>query len=302
MRSNQAVLMIERMNASPTISATVGKFLRYLHYRDYIQEGEAGNGVAGLVRYVAHRDRATPEGRLFSRNRGVGDYERRALLRFVNRSLAGLPADLLDPTRRRLPAAYRLVLSPEDSRGLDLRRLTRAVMNQLENDAGDLPPWIGAEHRNTAHPHIHIVMAARREIAPGQFRRIVVNRARLARMKARMSREIEVQRGDRSHVLAPEVGLPSSSRASGQTARMGSRLGELPRTRVVLERHDPFRRPHQPPRPHRHRGFRWYPMENAFARLAAHYRKEMEREEQEIRRRRFSGRDRGEEREWEVYE
>jgi hypothetical protein len=46
----------------------------------------------------------------------------------------------------------------------------------------------------------------------------------------------------------------------------------------------------------------WYPIQNAFARLAASYRRELEREEAEMRRGRFLGRDVGEERQWEVYE
>ncbi len=303
MRSNRSFLGVERMHASPTISATVGKFLRYLHYRDHIQEGDEGRGVAGLVRYVAFRDQASPEGRLFTRNRSIGAYERQRLVSFVRRSLAGLPDRLLDRERGRLPAAYRFVLSPEDARGLDLRKLTREIMGQLESDAGALPPWIAAEHRNTAHAHTHIVMAARREIGPGEFRGVVVNRGRLSRMQARMRHEIEVQRGDRQQVMAPRVGVPGISRsAATQRTRAGSPSRDLPRRRGELARDDPFRWPHRRPRPHHRRGLSWYPIQNAFARLAARYRRELEREEEEMRRGRFLGRDVGEERQWEVYE
>src|SRR5258708_5691959 len=64
-------------------------------------------------------------------------------------------------------AVYQMVISPDDWRGLDLRLLARTMMKQLEADAGSkgLGPWFAAEHRNTSHHHVQIVLAARREVA-----------------------------------------------------------------------------------------------------------------------------------------
>ncbi len=73
-------------------------------------------------------------------------------------------------------------------------------MASLDQDAGGLGPWLAAEHRNTAHHHVHVVLAARREVAPGRFRAVLVTRARLERMKQAMRHEIERQRG---HELVP---------------------------------------------------------------------------------------------------
>jgi type IV secretory pathway VirD2 relaxase len=87
-----------------------------------------------------------------------------------------------------------MVLSPENAEGLDLKALTRAAVDQLGRDVGGTPPWIAAIHRNTKHPHVHIVMAARREIEPGQFRTVVINPVRLAHMKLAMSDELSLQR------------------------------------------------------------------------------------------------------------
>ena len=301
MRSARSVLWVTRMNAGADAGNALREFLRYLHYRDFVQRGEEGRGLAGLVRYVAHRDQAAPQGRLFTKDRSIGDSERHAMVAYVRRSLVGVPPHLLDG--KRLPAAYRLVFSPEDARGLNLRRLTSEIMRQLERDAGDLPPWIAAEHRNTAHPHVHVALAARREIAPGQFRALVINRPRLARMKATMSREIERQRDD------PQLTLPRElDRTQGRTrpaprvlARVRPRQALSPR--MSWARHDPLRWRSPRARPRRTRGLGWYPMERAFARLAAYYRREMEREEREAMRRwRLSGRDRYEEHEREDYE
>ena len=298
MRSNRSQVWVERTYANLTVIQAVGKFLRYIHYRDPIQRGEEGQGLPGLVRYVAFRDQTSAEGRLFTRRRSAGDLERRALQHFVRRSLESVPAAVLGRKFSGVPASYRFVLSPEDARGLDLRRLTREVMGQLERDAGALPPWIAAEHRNTGHPHTHIVMAAHREVTPGQFRRVVVTRGRLARMKAAMSREIELQRGDRQPEPLPRSTSDGRRRVGREHAGDMSRPEQTASSRQQLAHSDPFR--FKRARTHRTRGVAWYPMRGALARLAAHYRRELERQEREMRRWRFSGRDAGEEREWEV--
>lgn len=165
----------------------VGGFLRYIQQNDHRWVAEKPGGVDGFLRYAAHRDRTMPQGRLFGWRGDAGDRDRRELGRFVTRSVEG---------RTSGRAYYRMIISPQDARGLDLRRITRSVMGQLAHDAGDggLPPWIAAEHRNTAHPHVHVVMAANRQMADGRFRTLVINRERLARMKISMSREIYRQR------------------------------------------------------------------------------------------------------------
>ena len=301
MRSARAVLWVTRMNAGADAGNALGKFLRYLQYRDHVQRGDEGGGLEGLVRYVAHRDQAAPQGRLFTRERNIGDSERHALVAYVRRSLVGVPPHLLDG--KRLPAAYRLVFSPEDARGLDLRRLTNEIMRQLEHDAGDLPPWIAAEHRNTAHPHIHIALAARREVAPGQFRAVVINRQRLARMKATMGREMARHRGDPQRSLARDPDPAERKARTAPRARIRGPEPRAPSHPMRLASRDPLGWRSGRARHRRTRGRSWYPMPSAFARLAAYYRREMERDEREAMRRwRLSGRDRYEEHEREDYE
>jgi hypothetical protein len=195
MLSTRAILSVKFTAAGPKAGRAVSGFLRYVHYRDQHEVGERAEGVDGLVRYVAYRDQASPQGRLFDAHGTIGDRERKRLVEFVNRSLRAT-----ERNQRQRRAVYRMVLSPEDARGLDLKELTRSVMGQLAEDAGPagLPPWVAAEHRNTAHPHVHIVMAAYRETSPGHFRGLVINRERLGRMKLTLGREIELQRGERS--------------------------------------------------------------------------------------------------------
>ncbi len=271
MLSRRAILSIQYTAAGPKAGKAVGGFLRYVHYRDHHNLGERDRGVGGLVRYVAYRDSAAPEGRLFDATKTVSDRERRELTRYLRRSLAGLPD--INPVGNRRPAraVYRFVLSPEDARGLDLRQLTRTTMGQHERDTGGLPPWIAAEHRNTEHPHVHIVLAARRQAGNGAFREVRVTKQRLARMKGALSLEIDRQRGERPRELSLEDRLLEMSR--GPIDR--ERKQRSPEFRSRLAPHDPLRRQSARRLPHRAPALR---LRRVFARMGQHYRREVERE------------------------
>jgi type IV secretory pathway VirD2 relaxase len=196
--SERAILAVAYTPVSGACSAkrAVAGFLKYVQHRD--QHAEPRPAVEGLLKYVAHRDRSGSNARLFNREGTVTDEHRRWLAAYVGRSVTGLegqrwqkPGEAGTDRRR---AAYRFVLSPELAKGLDLAQLTRAAMARLEADAGGIGPWLAAEHRNTAHPHVHIVLAARREVAPGRYRTVMLTRARLQRMKDAIGRDIERQR------------------------------------------------------------------------------------------------------------
>jgi type IV secretory pathway VirD2 relaxase len=151
--------------------------------------------LSKMLRYMAYRDPTSPGGQLFTKDGLAGDLDRKALSAYVDRSLKDVRTD----RGRTARAAYRFVLSPERADGLDLRELTRTAMAQLERDSGGrLPPWVAAIHRNTAHPHVHIVMAARREVGPGRFQGVVLSKPRLARMKQAIGLELVNQRGGRT--------------------------------------------------------------------------------------------------------
>ncbi len=272
MLSHRAILSIQYTAAGPKAGKAVGGFLRYVHYRDHHNLGERDRGVGGLVRYVAYRDSAAPEGRLFDSTKTVGDRERRELIRYVRRSLAGLGNSEGVGNRRPARAVYRFVLSPEDARGLDLHQLTRATMGQLERDSSGLPPWIAAEHRNTDHPHVHIVLAARHQASNGAFREMRVTKQRLARMKGALSLEIDRKRGERPREQSLEDRLLEMSRGPVDP---GQRKQRSPEFRSRLAPHDPLRRRlSRRPRP-RAPVLR---LRRVFARMGQHYRREVERE------------------------
>jgi len=227
MRSARSVLALRYTPVSIAggVRKAVGGFLRYVQYRDQHAEPERDGGLDAYVRYVAHRDRTSPGGRVFGAE--GADVDRRRFVDFVLRSTRGLePRWVQDRGGKKVDrqrAVYTMVLSPEDWRGLDLRRLARCAMAQLEKDAGvgGLGPWFAAEHRNTAHHHVHIVLAARRELSPGRFSTLVINRQRLQRMKDAIAREIDRQRAHERAMARPTPRVAIRELASPGRLRPG---------------------------------------------------------------------------------
>ncbi len=203
MKSRRSILALRYTPVSVAggVRKAVGGFLRYVQYRDQHLEPEAGRALDAYVRYVAHRDRTSSSARVFGPGGEKTGADRRQFVDYVSRSIRGLEPkwvigrDGKQEDRQR--AVYTFILSPEDWRGLDLRRVARAAMRQLASDAGPggIGPWFAAEHRNTPHHHVHIVLAARRELSLGQFSTVVVTRERLQRMKEAIAMEIDRQRG-----------------------------------------------------------------------------------------------------------
>jgi hypothetical protein len=185
---HRAILSVKylAMPSAGTARAAVNDFVRYIQYRDH--HNDVAADTSRIVRYIGYRDATSQGGQLFDRSGRAADLEHKALAAHVRRSLRDL-APGAHPTR----AVYRFVLSPADARALDLRELARATMRGLERDAGPLPPWVAAIHRNTQHPHVHIVMAARREVSPDLFKTLIITRPRLARMKQALAQEMSRQ-------------------------------------------------------------------------------------------------------------
>jgi type IV secretory pathway VirD2 relaxase len=54
---------------------------------------------------------------------------------------------------------FRFIVSPDDAVELgDLRSFARELMNDMERDLGTKLDWIGIDHWNTEHPHVHIIV------------------------------------------------------------------------------------------------------------------------------------------------
>ena len=182
-----AILRMRWMPINRAVAARANGFIRYVQFRDNLRDHHPDEpDVDALVRYVKHRDETAPGGRLFDGTGSAGDAERRAgrvhrahLPRGPGRRWAAFSTDDR--------AYYQIIISPADAGGLDLRAVTRAAMRQLASDAGTggMPRWVAGEHRNTKHPHVHVVLAAKRELRDGRYRTLLVTNERRVGCTAR---------------------------------------------------------------------------------------------------------------------
>jgi len=219
--------------AGSQVRKAVGGFLRYVQHRDVHPtqpESKPKKEVSGLLKYVAYRDRASWRAELFGPAGALCSADRKAFAAFVAGSIdssrpqeyRGRDGNLHD--RRR--AVYRMVISPERASGLDLRRLTVASVTALERDLGSGGlRWIAAIHRNTAHHHVHLVLAGMRDDHEGGFVWLDITKSRLAAMKEALSLEIERQRGDLTPLRAPTQLVALTTKADRDTTSSSESAG-----------------------------------------------------------------------------
>ena len=59
---------------------------------------------------------------------------------------------------------FRFIVSPDDAVELsDLKTFTRELVGQMEKDLGTKLDWVGVDHWNTEHPHVHLIVRGVRE-------------------------------------------------------------------------------------------------------------------------------------------
>lgn len=209
MLSSRAILTVRCRpeRAGDSAARHLRSLLSYLEVRDQSGIRLASPDLGGLIRHAASRSLDQPAGALFGPHGPAGRQQREKLYRYVlasSRNLARYP-----PRHSNNRAFYLMVISPEDATELNLRHLSRAVMSRLEHDLAPLPlpPWVGAEHYNTAHPHAHIALAGRRQGKSLDFKTVIITRSRLARMKTALSLELERQRSQTRQLARPEWSL-----------------------------------------------------------------------------------------------
>src|SRR6266508_5318240 len=74
------------------VRKAVGGFLRYVQHRDLHPDSKLPRPtpeVAGLLKYVAYRDRASSRAELFGPDGALGSKERKEFAEFVARSIEG---------------------------------------------------------------------------------------------------------------------------------------------------------------------------------------------------------------------
>lgn len=59
---------------------------------------------------------------------------------------------------------FRFIVSPDDAAEMtDLKSFTRDLVSQMEKDLGTQLDWVGVDHWNTEHPHIHLIVRGVRD-------------------------------------------------------------------------------------------------------------------------------------------
>lgn len=53
---------------------------------------------------------------------------------------------------------FKFILSPEFGERMDLRQCSRDLVQSLEKDLGVTLEWVGLDHYNTEHPHVHLAV------------------------------------------------------------------------------------------------------------------------------------------------
>jgi len=149
-----------------------------MHYAHMSRKkrGRASKGASGRPRKRFNQRCAVRV--IYSRNKVSGQWfaHGRYLMRESARGRSSAPtAFTAENELRDLSAAlaawqkagderlFKLILSPEFGDRLDLQRLTRDLMRQMEKDLHTRLEWAAVTHFNTQHPHVHIALCGVRD-------------------------------------------------------------------------------------------------------------------------------------------
>jgi len=127
-------------------------------------------------------------------------------------------------------AFHRLILSPgPDQPVADMQEWTRMVLDDLADTLGQQLHWVAVIHRNTDHPHAHVLLAGGGERA-GELRPVLLYKAQYAAVRASGDRSADHLRGlerDQSTAVHHRMGH-ERRQAERASARAGA--GEAGRT------------------------------------------------------------------------
>ncbi len=125
---------------------------------------------------------------------------------------------------------FRFIVSPDDAAELgSLKDFTRALMEDAARDLGTRLEWVAVDHRNTEHPHVHILVRGRDEAGDN----LVIGRDYIARgFRARAGSLVTQELGPRSELdvrraLDAEVGAERWTRLDRVLGREAARADNM---------------------------------------------------------------------------
>ncbi len=135
-------------------------------------------------------------------------------------------AEILDHATEQV-AFHRLILSPgPDQPVADMREWTRMVLDDLADTLGQQLHWVAVIHRNTDHPHAHVLLAGGGERA-GELRPVLLYKAQYAAVRASGDRSAGHLRGlerEQATAVRHRIGHEGrqAERASARAGREGA--------------------------------------------------------------------------------
>lgn len=139
---------------------------------------------------------------------------------------------------------FRFIVAPEDGAELqDLKAFTRDLMRTAERDLGTRLDWVSAEHWNTAHPHIHILVRG----VTDRGEDLVISRDYIAQgLRARASDLVTRELGPRTEqdiqrAYARDIARDRWTRLDGHLVRDAARAQGLVDLRPGPDRREAWR-------------------------------------------------------------
>jgi type IV secretory pathway VirD2 relaxase len=119
--------------------------------RPYLQR------CAVRVTYLTNKTRGQwkAHGRYVARESAIGEQDPGAAGFTTKEDSIDIVARLEEWQKAKDERLWKLIVSPEFGDRTDLKRLTRDLMQRMEEDLGTEINWVAVEHFNTEHPHVH---------------------------------------------------------------------------------------------------------------------------------------------------
>lgn len=129
------------------VRLTPGSYRQRVTVKARIVKARGGKGRAAMARHMGYieKEGAGPDG-----GRPVAFDAEKSL---DANDLAGF-VDRCSDDRH----SFRLIVSPENARGLDMERYTRDFAARMERDLGTSLDWVAAAHYDTDNPHVHMIL------------------------------------------------------------------------------------------------------------------------------------------------
>jgi type IV secretory pathway VirD2 relaxase len=138
---------------------------------------------------------------------------------------------------------FRFIVSPEDAPEMaDLKGFARELVGQMEKDLGTKLDWVGVDHWNTQHPHVHIIV---RGVADdGQdlvIARDYIKEGMRARAQELVTQELGLRTDlDIRHALERQVEAERWTQLDRQLVRDADRHGVIDLAQDAAHQPDPF--------------------------------------------------------------